>query len=366
MTMLHNIEHELAYSYDRPVRGSVMTLFVTPLVDRRQTLRDFSLETDPAGPVSEFVDPWGNRGHTFDRHGPHRQLRVRARSVVEVHRSAASAGMAGPGARGTAAGDTAAPAAGLMLQTSRFVRPSSTALAAFISAKGIPRADHTVESLRDLQSRLCETFEYAPGSTRADSPIDRILETGRGVCQDYTHVMASICRRWGIPSRYVSGYLASSDDSVTGAQSHAWVECLLPQKGWMGFDPANDCLCDERHVRVAIGRDYADVPPSRGVFSGLAVSRLATHVKITTRETESDPDSDRGFRNNTPSRSNEPCRPASHPSSSATSSGFQRSSQSPGSPRPRADSPRRSAPMSSAATSGVAPISESPCRFSRR
>lgn len=378
MTMVHAIEHELAYRYDRPVSGSVMTLFLAPRSDRRQALRDFALETDPPGPVSEFVDPWGNRGHMFDRHGPHGQLLIRARSVVEVRGSAEPADGAEP-AGGAEPADGADPDAresagpgrtaldeSLMLRTSRFVRPSSPALAAFISANGIPRAEGTAEGLRDLQSRLYEIFRYTPGSTGADSPIDRILETGRGVCQDYAHVMASICRRWGIPARYVSGYLAPAAGNTTRGESHAWVECRLPRLGWTGFDPANNCPCDERHVRVAVGRDYADVPPSRGVFSGLAASRLTTRVTITTREAERNSDVHREHHNNTPSRSTRPCKPASNPSPSEPSSGSRPSSQQRASPRPRADSPVRSAPMSSAATCGAVPTSESRCRSSRR
>ena len=126
-----------------------------------------------------------------------------------------------------------------------------------------------------MASRLHATFRYELGSTEVDSPIKSILETGRGVCQDYTHVMIAIARSWGIPSRYVSGYLHL--EGVTGEQalagvSHSWAEFLLPDLGWIGIDPTNDTLTDHRHVRVAVGRDYADAEPTRGLCSAAAGS----------------------------------------------------------------------------------------------
>ena len=356
MSAIHTIDHELEYRYGRVVRGSVMTLFVSPLVDRRQQLLDFSLETEPAGPVSEFLDPWGNRGHFFDRHARHDRLRIFVRSQVEV----------GPGGGEPAGEATGTPGIGLMLQPSRFVKPSSALLAGFISASGIPRAQATPDGLRNLQSQLYRLFEYAPGSTAADSPIDHILQTGRGVCQDYAHVMASICRRWGIPARYVSGYLAPAAGATTRGESHAWVECWLPELGWTGFDPANDSVCDERHLRVAVGRDYGDVPPSRGVFSGGAASELTTQVTITSRWTDRACDSERGLQNSTPSWSTTSCDTPDAPNSSAPSSGSPQSSRPRPSPGPRPPSPLRSEPMLSAAMSGAAPTSENPWRFSPR
>lgn len=351
------IEHELEYRYARAVRGSVMTLFVSPLVDRRQRLHEFSLETEPAGPVSGFLDPWGNRGHFFDRHAPHDRLRIFARSRVEVE----------PGGGGDTADEAGSGIdVGLMLQPSRFVRPSSAVLEGFISASRIPRAHATLESLRNLRSRIYRLFEYAPGSTAAHSPIDRILQTGRGVCQDYAHVMASICRRWGIPARYVSGYLAPAPGATTRGESHAWVECWLPGLGWTGFDPANDSACGERHLRVAVGRDYGDVPPSRGVFSGAAESVLITQVTIASRGTDRIADGDRGLHDSTLSRSTTPCKTQSDPSSPPSSSGSPRFSRPRPPPNPRAANRLRSGPTLSAATCGAGPTSENPWPFSPR
>ncbi len=307
MTTAYHMEHELVYGYERPVRGSVMTLFVRPRESDRQTLEHFRLETDPSGAVREFTDGFGNRGHFFTRHRPHGTLRIAAGSRVRISRPAPLPGAIAPDSRAIPDMAAGVPGLQLMLQPSRFVRPGSPALDSYLSAHGIKRGDDPLVGLRTLGSRLFEIFDYAPGTTAADSPIDRILETGRGVCQDYTHVMASVARRWGIPARYVSGYLAPAGDGTGPGESHAWVECWLPELGWIGFDPANDCLCDDRHVRVAVGRDYADVPPSRGIFYGCAASTLTTKVAVTRDENGRPSEAPFDFSGNSNQRSTKSC-----------------------------------------------------------
>jgi transglutaminase-like putative cysteine protease len=119
--------------------------------------------------------------------------------------------------------------------------------------------------------------------TNADSPIDLALESGRGVCQDFTHIMLAICRSWGLPARYVSGYLftdRSEGDRSDPDATHAWAEVFLPSLRWVGFDPTNNVVAGERHIAVAVGRDYGDVPPSRGVYKGEQDSQLVVGVVV--------------------------------------------------------------------------------------
>jgi transglutaminase-like putative cysteine protease len=138
-------------------------------------------------------------------------------------------------------------------------------------------------TLRDLNQAIYDKFSYTPKSTRVDSPIDEALLSRQGVCQDFSHIMIALVRELGIPCRYVSGYLyhgeGTADRSTPGA-THAWVEALLPGLGWVGFDPTNNLVASNRHIRVAVGRDYDDVPPTRGVFTGDAKSELSVDVKV--------------------------------------------------------------------------------------
>ena len=282
MIARYAIEHRIRFEYDAPVRSEVMTLHLGPLRDRVQVVRAFSVHTDPDGPLFEFIDPFGNSAHFLDRARVHDRLEIVARSHVEVgpvppapERLEAGAWQALHEARGDV---DLWP----MRHASAFVR-SSPALERFLAVHGLEPGEDPLASARELRAKLFRLFEYVPGSTTAESPIETILETGKGVCQDYAHVMASILRRWGIPCRYVSGYLAPSEEQVTTGESHAWVEGWFPGTGWTGFDPTNDTEGDERHVRVAVGRDYADVPPTRGVFQGAARSTIEAEVVIERR-----------------------------------------------------------------------------------
>jgi len=116
-----------------------------------------------------------------------------------------------------------------------------------------------------------------------DSPIDEALQARSGVCQDFAHIMIALVRQLKIPCRYVSGYLYHEDqchDRSPAGASHAWVEAYLGEAGWVEFDPTNNLIGCERHIRVAVGRDYADVPPTRGVHKGEAESELTVRVNV--------------------------------------------------------------------------------------
>jgi transglutaminase-like putative cysteine protease len=157
------------------------------------------------------------------------------------------------------------------------------ALAAFREEIGLERGNDPLVALRRLMGETYARFEYSPRSTRVDSPIDEALETRKGVCQDFAHIFLSLVRPLGIPARYVSGYLfqtAGGHDRSTEGATHAWVEVLLPDLGWVGLDPTNNLIADDRHIRVAIGRDYADVPPTRGVFKGVSTVKSELSVSV--------------------------------------------------------------------------------------
>ena len=279
MIVTYAIEHRIRFNYPESARDSVMTLYVCPIRDRTQLVREFSILTDPDGSLFDFTDSFGNTGHFLDRSPGHHQFTVTARSTVEVGPVTPTPERLEPGAAEELQHAVDTVELWPMVHASRFV-DRTPALKSFTELHDITLGDDPLMSARDLCARLHRVFEYAPGETRADSPIDRILGTGRGVCQDYAHVMAAILRGWGIPCRYVSGYLGPPAEGVANCESHAWVECWFPGLGWIGFDPTNDTEGDERHIRVAVGRDYADVPPTRGVFRGAAGSTLETDVFI--------------------------------------------------------------------------------------
>jgi transglutaminase-like putative cysteine protease len=131
-----------------------------------------------------------------------------------------------------------------------------------------------------------ETFTYEQEVTTVTSTVGDLLELGRGVCQDFAHLMIAVCRAMNVPARYVSGYILGdpSRPSRGSAASHAWCEAFVPGYGWRGFDPTNNLLAADEHVKVGIGRGYPDVPPTRGTYRGAAEKRI--EVEVTTRTVE--------------------------------------------------------------------------------
>ena len=231
-----------------------------------QRLLDFSLKTTPRARFTTETDPFGNIRHVLTLHRDHTSLEVISNSTVEVDPPPALPERLGLGAWDEVRSMGDNPRWWDFTRPSPVARPSH-ALAEFVPQIGVvPDIDPLVDVLA-LSSALNDAFAYAPGATSVDSPIDDILASRKGVCQDYTHVLVAIARSWGIPTRYVSGYLYVTDHeegeptSAFGAATHAWAESRLPGVGWIGIDPTNRTVADQKYVRIAVGRDYRDVPP---------------------------------------------------------------------------------------------------------
>ena len=282
---LYEIEHVSRYLYTSPVRHCVMCLCLRPRDDSGQRLLRFEVATTPQSSLNGETDCFGNTKHVFSIHREHEALEVATSSTVEVADAVSLPDSLGAGAWEEVRSWRESFTYWDFTHASAFARPSS-ALAAFVDRMGIEPGGDPLESLQRLSDTLHRSFEYVPGSTSAVSPIEHILESGRGVCQDYAHVMIAIARSWGVPARYVSGYVHVTHPAGGQAPetaSHAWVECRLPDLGWTGFDPTNQRHADEGHVRVAVGRDYQDVSPTRGVLQGGGETRLEVDVRMRLR-----------------------------------------------------------------------------------
>jgi transglutaminase-like putative cysteine protease len=282
--MLLEVHHITEYRYDRAVRESVIELRMQPRRTSHQSLVSFELDVEPNAQILSYTDSWGNDVHHFDIPHLHGQLDIVARSVVETHERVGLPDALTMEEWGALDTNAARGESWDFLAMHGFVEQTA-ALRAFIEAQDLMalKDRDPLSALRELNRRLYEAIGYEAGVTEPDSPIDHALTEGRGVCQDFAHIMVAICRRFGVPARYVSGFLytdqASHDRSTPGA-THAWIEAYLPTLGWIGFDPTNDLVAGERHLAVAFGRDYSDVPPSQGVFRGEAESHLAVGVSV--------------------------------------------------------------------------------------
>ena len=281
-TARYEIEHVSRYAYTAPARYCVMRLCLKPRGDGRQRLLSFGVATAPSANLNPETDAFGNSRHVLNIHREHAALTITASCTIEVEPPKPLPATLGADAWTDIHALRDAFAYWDYTRPSALTRPSP-ALTSFVDQLHVGPSRDPLQSLLRLSDTLHRAFAYSPGSTSVISTINHILETGHGVCQDYAHVMIAIARSWGIPTRYVSGYLhvtGAEGEQAPATSTHAWVECRLPSLGWIGFDPTNHTLADQRYVRVALGRDYQDVSPTRGVFRGGGQSRLEVNVRM--------------------------------------------------------------------------------------
>ena len=253
-----------------------------PRTEGAQRCLSFQLSVDPRAQVFSYRDYLGNSVHHFDVPGKHTQLRIIADSLVEVQTPPPLPMRLEADSWARLDALVAAGDYWELLIPSQFAPPTE-GFRGLIRDLEVERRGDPLTFLMELNGAIYDWFEYVPKATRVDSPIDHAIETRKGVCQDFAHIMTALARHVHIPCRYVSGYVCAraehADRSREGA-SHAWVEAMLPDLGWVGFDPTNNLVTSDRHIRTAIGRDYADVPPTKGIFKGKAASDLTVSVRV--------------------------------------------------------------------------------------
>ena len=285
--MYYSIRHLTKFLYSNAVSESMMETRMHPRSDQTQRCLTFHLSVSPRCRVFSYRDHLANQVHHFDIPGMHGQLVIVAESLVEIQPAAQIPAFLAPDAWQDLDAMVDQGDYWEMLLPSEFCS-ATPALDALAEELDVRRRDDPLMVLQQLNEQLFNHFEYVPKSTKADSPIDLALLTHAGVCQDFAHVMITLVRsKLRIPCRYVSGYLFhghSHHDRSVNSATHAWVEALVPQLGWVGFDPTNFLVAGDRHIRTAIGRDYCDVPPTHGIFRGRANSELTVAVRVTPSE----------------------------------------------------------------------------------
>ena len=269
--------HDTGYAYKSPVTASFNEARLTPRSDLRQNVILNRIETVPATRSYRYVDYWGTAVTSFDLHAPHTELEVTASSVVETDRPE-------PPTVKISWEDLAVEAVvdkyDEMLSPTRYV-PASKRIQRVGRriAKYNDPAAAVIEAARWVQGEL----EYVSGTTGVHTSGVDALREGKGVCQDFAHLTLMLLRGMGIPARYVSGYLHPHRDAKLGetvdGQSHAWIQAWTGQ--WWHYDPTNDSEINEQYISVGVGRDYSDVPPLKGIYSGEGSTDLDVVVEIT-------------------------------------------------------------------------------------
>ncbi|OIQ00056.1 MAG: hypothetical protein AUK35_05330 [Zetaproteobacteria bacterium CG2_30_46_52] len=275
------VRHLTRFEYSEPVAMGFSEVRMMPTDTPLQDVESAKLIVSPDCKVGHHIDYFGNHVHHFNVLAPHRHIEVVSEAVVRTSHKI-SGGVVAPDPR-----------------------PSVQRHAEFLHwSKAVPKLDeyasitHKVdqrlspkefeESLVELAAYFFRNFRYDPDVTHVHSTAEALFTHGGGVCQDLAHAMIGVLRLAGIPARYVSGYIydapAESDggEHLRGAAAtHAWVQVWHPEASWCGIDPTNDKLVDWQYIRTAIGRDYYDVTPVKGIFRGNVEQKLTVEVEVT-------------------------------------------------------------------------------------
>ena len=292
--MFYAIRHFTCYRYSRPVWQSMLEVRMHPRSEGNQRCFVFQLSVNPRARIFGYTDSYGNLVHHFDLPARHNQLTIITDALVNIDIQ--------PSVPETMEYEGWQELEELvekkdywdMLMPSHFARscPELEQLSSEIGADE-RKGRSPLSFLQDINSGVHRSFNYVKKSTAVNSPIEDALRSRQGVCQDFAHIMTALVRNARIPCRYVSGYLYHSTDiehRVAEGATHAWVEALLPRLGWVGFDPTINRMAGEKHIRTAIGRDYADVPPTMGMMKGKAETQLQVRVRVTPSQAVLPPD----------------------------------------------------------------------------
>lgn len=263
-----HISHHTVYRYDRPAKGAIQTLRLTPRNHDAQFVLDWRIEVSRDMVLHSQPDAYGNLTHVFTVDGPLDELRVDVTGTVDTT-------------------DTGGLVSGTLERfPASFYLRESDLTGATQEMREVARQTYREARGDDLaychalMLHLNQTVAFCTESTVSQTNAAEAFRLKRGVCQDYAHLFIALARAAGVPARYVSGYFHRSDGENDQVAGHAWAEAYIPALGWVGFDPANAICVSEAHVRVATGLDYLAAAPVRGAHQGGGGETLDVRVVI--------------------------------------------------------------------------------------
>lgn len=278
------VVHRTQYTYASSVTESFNEVRLQPISQDGQDCQSFILKILPASRLSHYFDFYQNYVHFFEVLGPHTLLSIESISRVTTSHNPLAED-AGKISLSQLAQCSQMDKCYDFMQPSQYVALSPEvwrlALDATAGETDAWQAAHAI------MRYIHENFAYVPRSTTVNTTVEEVIQLRRGVCQDFTHLMLGMCRSLKMPARYVSGYLYNGPgETLEGSQaSHAWCEVFLPEFGWRGLDPTNNQPANEHYVKVAVGRDYADIVPVKGSYKGPREKAMSVHVEVSRLET---------------------------------------------------------------------------------
>jgi transglutaminase-like putative cysteine protease len=273
------IHHVTKYTYPEPVRDSANQIMLYPLKDEYQEVQGQKIFITGEPVIEVFKDYYDNEIGSFMNIAPHRELRIDSTiSVVTKPRV-------------LPADDMETATQWRHLEEIKYILPFIDFLkqenfkdlveVKKIADAGFYKTVSVFTAVKQLNKYVYDNFNYIKGITTVETTLDEIWDLKAGVCQDFAHILLVMLRLLGIPARYVSGYVCPHDNNLRGeGATHAWVEAYIPFYGWLGMDPTNNCIVNDLHVRLAIGRSFSDCSPMKGTYKGTAKQTLEVGVSV--------------------------------------------------------------------------------------
>ena len=273
------IHHVTKYTYPEAVRDSANQIMLYPIKDGNQELHSQRMLITGEPMVEIFKDYYGNEAGSFMNISPHKELKIE--STISVVTKAINLPT-----------DNIAieeqwdhlyqirnivPFVDFLKQENFVALPEVKQVA----DSGFYKSVSVFVAVQQLTKYVYENFKYIKGITSVETTVDEVWQLKAGVCQDFAHMLLVMLRLLNIPARYVSGYVCPRDHNLRGeGATHAWVEAYIPFYGWIGLDPTNNCVVNDLHVRLAIGRNFSDCSPVKGTYKGTAKQTLEVGVSV--------------------------------------------------------------------------------------
>ncbi|MEP7143366.1 MAG: transglutaminase family protein [Ferruginibacter sp.] len=278
------IHHVTKYTYPEFVRDSANQIMLYPIKDKNQEVQSQRITITGEPFVEQFRDYYGNEAGSFMNIAPHKELRIDSNIAVITK----------PILFPT---DEIAieqqweyliqiknivPFIDFLKQENFIALPEVKQIA----DAGFYKSVSVFVAVQQLTQYVYDNFQYIKGITSVETTLDEVWKLRAGVCQDFAHMLLVMLRLVNIPARYVSGYVCAHDNNLRGeGATHAWVEAYLPFYGWLGLDPTNNCVVNDGHVRLAIGRNFTDCSPVKGTYKGTAKQTLEVGVSVSYEDT---------------------------------------------------------------------------------
>jgi len=275
----YHIKHTTRYTYASTVIDCTNQIILYPVNDAKQVVKKHEIKISDDPVIETFTDYFGNRIGVFSLVKPHNELSIESFIDVSTHPV------------DTPTDTVPAEEQWKQLETISETYPyidflqketfsAEEEMKKILSSVAAP-INTPFHNARVLSELVYKNFEYKKGVTSVETKVDDILKLRAGVCQDFAHVLLVLLRMTGIPARYVSGYICPKNHELRGeGATHAWVEAYLPFYGWLGLDPTNNCIVSDRHVRLAVGRNFSDCTPVKGTYKGSSEHTLEVSVII--------------------------------------------------------------------------------------